>query len=134
MRADHERILVIEDDDDIRELVAAVLCEEGFEVATARDGRAGLASVNARMPDVIVLDMRMPVMDGWEFAARFHEEHGDAAPIVVLTAADDVRRRAEEVGAAAWIGKPFALDTLIATVARTADLHAPPRAAAAGGG
>jgi DNA-binding response OmpR family regulator len=122
----HARILVIEDDADIRELVASVLAEEGFDVDTAADGRAGLRSVEEHMPDVIVLDMRMPVMDGWEFAARFHAAHGDDAPIVVLTAAEDVRKRAEEVGAKAWVSKPFGLDALVDTVARVADRGGPP--------
>lgn len=115
-----QRILVVEDDDDIRELIAALLSEEGFTVDTARDGRDALRVVAERMPQLIVLDMRMPVMDGWEFAARFHATYGSRVPLIVLTAAEDVRKRALEVSAAAWVSKPFDLGTFMGVIERVA--------------
>jgi PAS domain S-box-containing protein len=64
----------------------------------------------------VLLDMKMPVMDGWKFALAYRTMSGDPAPIVVVTAAEDARKRAEEIGAVGWIGKPFELDVLLATV------------------
>ncbi len=112
------KVLVLDDDRDLLSLVAFVLEEDGYEVKTATDGREGLDAVQREMPDLILLDMKMPVMDGWEFAREFHSKFDSKVPIVVLTAAADARRSAEEVGAVGWIGKPFDLDTLTNTVKR----------------
>ncbi len=112
------KILVVDDDRDLQTLVAFVLESEGYQVETASDGQQGLDMVERGMPALILLDMKMPVMDGWEFAREFHARYNSGAPILVLTAAEDARKRAEEIGAATWIGKPFDLDALVATVAR----------------
>ena len=109
-------VLVVDDDQDLLNLVALVLETDGFKVQTAADGRAGLAAVELGMPDLILLDMKMPVMNGWEFASEYHARYNGQAPIVVLTAAEDAKRRAKEVGAVGWIGKPFDLDTLVEVV------------------
>ncbi len=111
-------VLVIDDDQDIVSLVVMVLEVEGYRVQAAADGREGLQKLRQMMPDLILLDMKMPVMDGWEFAREFRARYGSNVPIVVLTAAEDARRRAEEIGAVGWIGKPFDLDTLVAVVDR----------------
>lgn len=111
-------VLVVDDDQDLLDLVSFVLEDAGYEVATATDGRLGLAAVAVAMPGLILLDMKMPVMNGWQFAEAFRAAYDQATPIVVLTAADDAKRRAEEIGAVGWIGKPFDLDELIAAVAR----------------
>ncbi|HEX2922834.1 MAG TPA: response regulator [Chloroflexota bacterium] len=113
-------ILVIDDDHDLLTLVAFLLEGEGYRVLTASDGREGLARLEEEMPDLILLDMKMPVMNGWEFAREYHATYEVRAPVVVLTAAEDARKRAMEVGAAAWLGKPFDLDALVAMVAKHA--------------
>lgn len=115
---DSKTVLVVDDDQDLRSLVALVLEEEGYEVETAADGKQGLDAVKRAMPDLILLDMKMPVMDGWEFAREFRARFNGQAPIVVLTAAADAKKRAEETGAVDWIGKPFDLDTLVNVVGR----------------
>jgi CheY-like chemotaxis protein len=116
-----KRILLVEDDEDLVALLALVLRGRGYRVDTAGNGREALEVLDRRgLPDLILLDMRMPVMNGWEFAAEFEERHDHLAPIVVVTAAEDARRRAEEIGAAGWIGKPFDVDDLLDEVA----LHA----------
>ena len=69
-------VLVIEDDADMRGLLVLMLEEQGHVVRAAADGRAGLEAVHHERPDVILLDMKMPVMDGWEFARRYR---GNAA-------------------------------------------------------
>lgn len=117
-RADGKRVLVIDDDPDLLALVASVLEDEGYEVRTAPDGREALVSVESAMPDVILLDLKMPVMSGPEFAQAFRARYDSRVPIVVLTAADDARKRAAEIHADGLISKPFDLDELIDTVRR----------------
>jgi DNA-binding response OmpR family regulator len=114
-------VLVVEDDPDLLALVEMVLADAGYRVRTAPEGRAALRAVEAEMPAVILLDMRMPGMNGWDFAREFRSRHGRACPIVVVTAAENARRRAEEIGAEGWLSKPFAIDDVLSTV----DRHVP---------
>jgi len=100
-------ILIVEDDDDLRDLLVMMLEEEGFQVQAARHGQEALERVGEQMPDLILLDMKMPVMDGWTFALEFGVRHGRSIPIVVMTAAEHAARRAQEIGAAGWVSKPF---------------------------
>ncbi len=109
-------ILIVEDDDDLRDLVKTMLELEGFDVRTAQHGREALERVAESMPDLILLDIKMPVMDGRTFAVEFKARHGGSAPIVVMTAAEHAASRAQEVGAKGWIAKPFAYDELVKTV------------------
>jgi CheY-like chemotaxis protein len=110
--------LVVEDDADLLGLMEMILAEGGYGVRTASDGRQALERVAEEMPGVILLDMRMPVMNGWEFAREFRARYGHAAPIVVVTAAENAKGRAAEIGAEAWLAKPFDLDDVILLVAR----------------
>jgi DNA-binding response OmpR family regulator len=121
-------VLVVEDDLDLLTLMEIILVDAGYRVRTAREGRAALARIAEEMPGVILLDMRMPGMNGWEFAREFRARHGHACPIVVVTAAEDARQRAEEIGADAWLSKPFDLDDVLRTVSRR--LQASPAAPA----
>ena len=116
--AESRTILVIDDEPDIVLLVSETLDMEGYKVQTASNGREGLEIVQKRLPDLILLDMKMPVMSGPEFAREFHARFDRKAPIVILTAASEARARAEETGAADWLGKPFDLDALVDVVAR----------------
>jgi DNA-binding response OmpR family regulator len=111
-------VLVVEDDPDLVAILEMILLESGRRVITAREGAAALARVGEEMPGLILLDMRMPGMNGWEFAREFQTRHGRACPIVVVTAAENARRRAQEIGADAWLSKPFDLDEVLALVAR----------------
>jgi CheY-like chemotaxis protein len=113
-------VLVIEDDPDMRGLLVLMLEDQGHHVLAASDGREGLEVAERLKPDLILLDMKMPVMDGWEFARRYRAEEDDPSPIVVMTAAEDPRTRAEEIGAAGWLGKPVELDVLYDTVKQIA--------------
>lgn len=117
------RVLVIEDDEDLVFLVSMLLRAEGYEVATAPHGKAALDHLHlgAFEPDVILLDMKMPVMGGAEFARAYEAHFGRRTPIVVITASEDAERRAAEIGADGWIGKPFEAEALLETVRR----HAP---------
>ena len=109
-------ILIVEDDDDLRELVKAMLEMEDFHVQTAQHGREALERVREHMPDLILLDMKMPVMDGSSFALEFRARHGRSVPIVVITAAQHAASRALEIGASGWVAKPFGFDELISAV------------------
>jgi len=109
------RVLVVDDEPDIRATVSAMLEIEGYAVAEAMNGAEALAAVEADPPDLILLDMRMPVLDGWGFAAELRRR-GHRIPIVVMTAARDAARWAAEIAATAFIAKPFGYDELIRTV------------------
>ena len=113
-------MLVVEDEQSIRDLVVYALSDEGHEVDEALDGRSALDLIARRRPDVIILDMKMPGMDGWEFARTYRERHGRQTPIIVFTAALDAAARAAEVGADTFVSKPFDLDALIERVSAVA--------------
>ncbi|MBI3964509.1 MAG: response regulator [Chloroflexi bacterium] len=108
-------VLVVDDDESILMTVRDILELEGYGVVTAMNGDEALAVVERLTPDLVLLDMRMPVLDGWGFA-RALSERGLRVPIVVMTAAQDARRWAEEIGAAGHLAKPFDLVDLLAVV------------------
>ena len=110
-------ILVVEDDPAILAVVAEALDFEGYPVCTATNGAEALAVLQETRPALVLLDMRMPVLDGWGFA-RALRERGIQLPIVVMTAAQDARRWAEEIEAPAYLAKPFELPDLLAVVER----------------
>lgn len=111
------RVLVIDDEPDIRATVSAMLEIEGYDVDEAANGADALHAIEAHPPDLILLDMRMPVLDGWGFASELRRR-GHRTPIVVMTAARDAAHWAAEVAAAAFVAKPFGLDDLITAVER----------------
>jgi len=110
------RVLVVEDDPDLAALEADVLKLRGHEVDVASNGREALEAVGRARPDLILLDIKMPVMNGREFADEYRRREPTTAPIMVVTAADDAQRRAAEVGASGWIAKPFDPDVLLEKV------------------
>ncbi len=113
-------VLIVDDDLDIQQVVADVLEDEGYTVRTAAHGAAALEQVAQQLPAVILLDMRMPVMDGWSFARAYRSRPGPHAPIVTMTAATDAKRWANEIGAAGVLAKPFEFDDLITVIERVA--------------
>jgi two-component system, chemotaxis family, chemotaxis protein CheY len=115
-----QQILIVDDDEEIREMIKYALADEGYEVFTADNGDAALDVLNERMPHLILLDMRMPVMDGWTFASTYRQRPPPHAPIVVMTAAIDAVQWSREVNAAGCIPKPFELSRLFAAVQRHA--------------
>ncbi|HEX6655901.1 MAG TPA: response regulator [Candidatus Limnocylindria bacterium] len=110
-------VLVVDDDPAIRNAVRDLLEDYGIPVETATDGQDALAKVSAHEPRLVLLDMRMPVMDGWGFAQALRDT-GKALPVVVMTAAADARRWAREIGAIGVVPKPFGIDELIGAVKR----------------
>ncbi len=111
-----KRILLIDDDEGIRDFVRIALGDAGFDVTTAEDGRRALELLAKSKPSVILLDMRMPRMNGWEFSAAYKALPEPRAPIVVVTAARDAGAYAAEIGADAFLAKPFRVRDLVALV------------------
>lgn len=110
-------ILVVEDDESILGMVMQILRVEGYPAVAAANGLEGLAAIERATPSLILLDMRMPQMDGWEFA-RILKARGVACPIVVMTAAENAKRWASEVGADGYVTKPFDFLELIEAIER----------------
>lgn len=112
----HE-ILVIDDDEKITSLLRRSLAFEGYKVYTAKDGIEGLSIMREHDPDLVVLDVMMPNIDGWEVCSRIRESDSKAA-ILMLTAKDDVSDRVKglDLGADDYLVKPFALEELLARV------------------
>ena len=117
---DERRVLIIEDEDTISEVVADALTLEGYQVRRARNGREALEMLQAWLPQLILLDLMMPVMNGWAFRAAQRQLTGGAAdvPVVVLSGAREVRARADELGAVEAMSKPFELNHVIDAVGR----------------
>ncbi len=117
-------VLVVDDDVHIREFVQLVLSGEGYEVVGVPHGAAALTLLEQReqgrqrLPAVILLDMQMPVMNGWEFASAYHQRPGPHVPLVVMTPALDATSRAALIGTAHVLGKPFGLRALLDCVGR----------------
>jgi DNA-binding response OmpR family regulator len=111
-----DRILVIDDDDSIRQIVRLCLTDVGYVVGEAANGEAALAMVDAFHPELILLDLRMPVMDGWEFVRRYRLTHAPQAPIVACVAALNAAHECAGLEPAAILAKPFDLDDLLAVV------------------
>ena len=108
-------MLVVDDERDIREVVVEALEAEGYQVIDARDGVEGLRQLRAHHPDVVLLDLMMPGMNGWEFcAARTREPDLCAIPVIVISAME----RVNGLDAQAFLQKPFALDALVSAVRR----------------
>ena len=108
-------ILVIDDDPGVLSAVTDILEFEGYEVEQATNGVEGLEAVERVRPRLVLLDMRMPVLDGWGFA-RTLKQRGIKLPILVMTAAQDAGRWAQEIGAQGFVAKPFDLLDLLAAV------------------
>jgi CheY-like chemotaxis protein len=108
-------ILVIDDDPAILATVAEILHDEGYRVRMAGNGMEGLTALEQQLPALVLLDMRMPVLDGWGFVQALRKR-GLQVPFVVMTAAQDARRWAQEVGATGSLAKPFDLVELLTLV------------------
>ncbi len=116
-----EQVLVVEDDPDIRAAVAETLALEGYRVSEAANGSEALTRARSEHPDVILLDLMMPVMDGWHFRAEQEADPSiSAIPVVVVTACPPQDSRVRALRPAALLRKPFSLDDLVDIVRRCA--------------
>jgi DNA-binding response OmpR family regulator len=109
------RILVVDDDPDLREMMAQWLACEGFEADVASNGQDALEKAHAHPPRVIVLDLTMPVMDGWTFRARQRDDAALAAiPVVILSAVPVARLT--NIDADVALQKPFRREELLSAL------------------
>jgi CheY-like chemotaxis protein len=101
-------VLVVDDDAGLREFIRVNLETEGYVVREAASAGEGLAALDEEPPDLILLDVLMPHMDGWEMLRRVQERHGvDAIQVIMYSGTVEAAGEAEERGAQAFIGKPF---------------------------
>ena len=121
------RVLVVEDDEEIAQVLQRSLRLEGYEVKLAGDGVRGLEEAHAFLPDLIILDLGLPRLDGVDVAKRLRED-GDEVPILMLTARDALESRVEglDVGADDYLVKPFERQELLARM-RALLRRRPPR-------
>ncbi|HKP68767.1 MAG TPA: response regulator transcription factor [Pyrinomonadaceae bacterium] len=113
------RILIVDDEPNLLTAIAAVLRGEGFEVATARNGKDALLQLAKSLPDLIVSDIRMPIMDGYKLARQLRlAPHTELIPIIFLTAKDETEDRIEgfRSGIDVYLTKPFEPEELIAVI------------------
>jgi two-component system, OmpR family, response regulator len=116
---DSPKILVVEDDESIREILRISLSDEGYDVVVARNGDCALAHLQTLTPDLIVLDIMMPVMDGVTFRRRQRELNlAPNASLMVLSASRTAIPQAHELGADFSVAKPFELPELLDTVSK----------------
>jgi two-component system chemotaxis response regulator CheY len=114
-------ILVVDDDPDILEALSEILEAEGFEIRRARNGKEALERLEPDPPRLILLDLMMPVMDGWEFAQRMRQKPQaiSSIPLIVLSADRNVGSKASDIGAVGHLAKPFELNDLLELVRRS---------------
>jgi CheY-like chemotaxis protein len=110
-------ILVVDDDPAILHTLSLVLTDEGYTVLTARNGHEALTCLHHQRPALVLLDLHLPVMNGWDVLDTLRV-HGPTVPVVVMTAGTTARAEAVRHGAAAYVHKPFELDDLLGAVAR----------------
>ena len=110
-------VLVVDDEEAIRTTLCEILELEGYTVRGVANGWEALQEVERLRPELVLLDMQMPIMDGWGFA-RALRERGITVTILVLTAATNAERWAREIQADGWMSKPFDLNQLITEVER----------------
>ncbi len=129
-----KKVLVVDDEDDIRHFLELVLRDRGYDVFVAAGGEEGLARARELRPDLILLDIMMPVLDGWEVLRRLKGQAETAGlPVAVLSARTEAKDRARGIreGAVDYIGKPFTLQELLRRIETI--LNSAPDAAKIGG-
>ena len=110
------RILVVDDEPQVVWMLQFSLEAEGYQTLSARDGRAALDEVREHRPKIVLLDIMMPVMDGWAFLEELQALPADERPrVIVVSARSSLRDRAKaaELGADAFVAKPFNVDDLL---------------------
>jgi two-component system OmpR family response regulator len=113
-----EHLLIVDDEDNLRSMLAAALRHHGFEVSSVANGRDALATVTTERPDLVVLDVMLPDLDGFEVCRRMRTG-GDRTPVLFLTARDatEDKVRGLTLGGDDYLQKPFSLEELVARVA-----------------
>jgi CheY-like chemotaxis protein len=108
-------VLIVDDDRPVRDAVALALESEGYRVRTAEHGEAALALLAEEQPSLILLDLRMPTMDGWQVKSRL-EAQAPGVPVVVMSGVARIQALAERRTAAGYLQKPFGIPELLDVV------------------
>ena len=109
-------ILVVDDDYHLRNTIQLMLEEEGFVVQIAADGQEAVELAQSQQPALIVLDMGLPLLDGYEVAVQVRSRYGANVPVVLITADGQAQEKSQRLGATAYLRKPFDMDDLIQVV------------------
>jgi CheY-like chemotaxis protein len=111
-------ILLVEDDYDVRDMMTLFLESEGFHVVAASNGQEAIDYLeHSPLPSLILLDLMMPVMNGWEFRQRQRQDPSlSQIPVVVISADSNVREKAARLGVAGYLAKPIEFDTLLRVI------------------
>ncbi|MDD5132690.1 MAG: response regulator [bacterium] len=123
-----KRILLVDDEVDIVTVIRMRLESSGYEVIVARDGKEALNTARSQHPDLIILDLMLPGMDGFHVARMLkYDTHYKDIPIIILTAkaGDDARKTGEQVGADAYMNKPFEAEKLLSKIRELLAARAP---------
>ena len=115
-RSKESMVLVVDDDPDILQTLALCLSSEGYRVTTASNGQEALDLLDKEQPACVLLDLMMPVMDGWQFVTELEQRGGRKAPLLILSADRAVQGHATKLRAEAYLAKPFDLDELLGKV------------------
>jgi CheY-like chemotaxis protein len=115
-------ILIVDDDAAIRDVVSDILEMSDYSVKTACNGAEALDTIRADPPVAVLLDLMMPIMNGWEFLREYQEEEVPTGrvPVVIMSAAQDASKVVGNLGAQAFLAKPFEIETILAIVGRYA--------------
>src|SRR5205814_2703504 len=117
-RSTERLVLVVDDDPDILQTLALCLSTEGYRVLMASNGKEALEVLQREKPACILLDLMMPVMDGWQFVAELDSRGWRRAPLLILSADRAVQGHALRLHADAFLAKPFDLDELLGKVSQ----------------
>lgn len=120
-----EKILVVEDDGMMREFIALFLRSAGYNVDTAEDGMAAVHAVRRNAPALIISDVNMPRLNGFEFVATLRGEDSEVRniPVIFLTSVAEGQKRSDELGALAYLRKPLKANELLPLVAASVPAH-----------
>lgn len=114
--------MIVDDDNDIRDAITQILEYEGFSVLSAANGQEGIEKLKNGNPALILLDLMMPVMNGWQFKSKIESDPRLAQiPVVILSADGNIQQKSENIGVAGFLKKPIQLETLLDTVKKYCD-------------
>jgi len=116
LRAGERLVLVVDDDPDILQTLGLCLSSEGYRVLMAANGKEALDILDRERPSVILLDLMMPVMDGWQFVAELDHRGRRDVPLLILSADRSVQGHAQQLRASGHLAKPFDLEELLGKV------------------
>jgi two-component system response regulator MprA len=113
-----QRVMVIDDDDGLREILGLALRAEGYEVESAKDGAEGLGLLASRRADLVIVDLRMPEVDGGTFCRLYAQQGAGGGPVMLMTAMPGRAAVTDLPGVIEVVAKPFDLERLLGVVAR----------------